>query len=257
MLLAVDIGNSNIVLGFYANESWTKVLRIATDTEQDKDYYYRVLKMMMLEEGIVYTDVNLVVQSSVVPALGKPVADVLRAIFQFDPIIVGPATYPLLKLDIENPDEIGTDLVANAVAAFHLYRTDCIVVDFGTALTFTTISKEGKILGVSIAPGLWTAVKALFGNTAQLPEVPLELPESVIGRNTIQAIQNGILQGYIGLVRHLIEAIQKELGRPCTVLATGGLSSILYPLEKDFQEVLPNLTLDGLRIIGSYVKKGR
>ena len=252
MLLAIDIGNSNIVLGLYQSGNWNHIWRITTDTTQGESHFKKELEMLLEQEAISTTAMEIVVLSSVVPVLGPIWASLLEDIFGRVPIIVGPSTYPLLELDIERPSEIGTDLVANAVAAHDSYKRGCIVVDFGTALTFTTVDPQGKILGVAIAPGLLTAVKALFGNTAQLPEVPLELPKSVIGRNTVQAIQNGILWGYVGLVRQLISKTRDELGADYIAVATGGLSSILHPLREDFQEIRPNLTLDGLRIIGTY-----
>lgn len=252
MLLAIDIGNSNIVLGLYQSDNWKHIWRITTDATLDTAHYKKELISLLEREAISVRSINIVVLSSVVPVLGQLWEPLLEEVFVQAPIIVGPSTYPLLQLDIERPSEIGTDLVANAVAAHSSYKTGCIVVDFGTALTFTTVDPDGKILGVAIAPGLVTAMKALFGNTAQLPEVPLELPESVIGKNTIQAIQNGILWGYVGLVRQLISKTRTELGANYIAVATGGLSSILHPLRDDFQEIRPNLTLDGLRIIGTY-----
>ena len=171
-------------------------------------------------------------------------------LFNIEAIVVNAHIFPKISISIDNPNEIGSDLVANAVAAFTKYHRNCVVVDFGTALTFTVVSGEGKILGVSIAPGLRTAVKALFSNTAQLPDVPLKLPESAIGKNTVHAIQAGILWGYEGLVRSMISKIRAELGGDCIAIATGGLSSILTTLEGEFIEVNRELTLNGLRIIG-------
>jgi len=131
-----------------------------------------------------------------------------------------------------------------------------VVVDFGTALTFTTCTAKGEILGVAITPGLKTAIRALFQKTAQLPEVPLKLPASVVGKNTTHAIQSGVLEGYIGLVRHMIARIREEVGAHVKVVGTGGLSSVLHPLEGDFDYVNPHLTLDGLRIIDAYLQEG-
>ena len=168
-------------------------------------------------------------------------------------IVVGPDIYPDLNIAIDHPHEIGADLIANAVAAMSRYDQHCIVVDFGTALTFTTISKNREVLGVAILPGLVTAVKALFANTAQLPEVPLELPKSAIGKNTVHAIQAGILLGYEGLVKGLLQRIKSELDGECIAIATGGLSSIIDTLQDEFVEIDRNLTLDGLRIIGERV----
>jgi type III pantothenate kinase len=168
-------------------------------------------------------------------------------------VVVGPDVYPRLEVRIDRPHEIGSDLVANAVAAYTKYRSNCIVVDFGTALTFTTVTARGHLLGVAIAPGLRTAIKALSQNTAKLPDVPLEMPTSAIGKNTIQAMQAGVLLGYVGLVESLVNHIRTELGDPaCRAVATGGLSSIITPLKGVFHAIEPNLTLNGLRIIGQF-----
>ena len=145
-------------------------------------------------------------------------------------------------------------MVANAVAAYDHYRKSCIVVDFGTALTFTTLSDEGKILGVSITPGLKTAIKSLTQNTAKLFDVPLEMPKSALGTNTITAIQSGILFGYSGLVQSMVAEIRNEVQQEIPAVATGGLSSIITPLKDFFDHIDTKLTLNGLRIIGETIK---
>lgn len=249
MLLAVDIGNSNIVLGLYNQGAWTNTWRILTETDRSAAAYKGEIQQLLSTSAIDLKSIKQIVISSVVPALTSTIEQVLSQLFDITPITIGPDTYCFLSIAIDNPKEIGTDLVANAVAAHHLYQSDCIVVDFGTALTFTTVDASGKILGVAIAPGLITAMKALFGNTAQLPEVPLELPESVVGKNTIHAIQSGILWGYVGMVRQMIQKTRDELGAQYIAIATGGLSKILHPLKNDFHAVAPHLTLDGLRFI--------
>lgn len=254
MLLAIDIGNSNIVLGLHADEKWTNIFRIITNPEEKAAHYEAEINALFTKHMLGFSAIDTVVLSSVVPILNVEFKSLLQKMFGFEPIVLGPSTYSLLELGIERPNEIGTDLVANAAAAHHIYQKDCIIVDFGTALTFTIVNANGKILGVNIAPGLVTAVKALFGNTAQLPEVPLELPPSIIGVNTNQAIQNGILWGYVGLVRFMLQKIRAELGDQYIAVATGGLSSILHPLRDDFFAVERHLTLDGLRIIGEHVK---
>ncbi len=195
------------------------------------------------------------VMSSVVPDLTPTIRTMLKGLFGKEPIIVGPTIYPDLEIAIDHPHEIGADLIANAVAVHARYRQNCVVVDFGTALTFTTVSAQGQILGVAILPGLKTAVKALFANTAQLPEVPLVLPTSAIGKNTVHAIQAGILLGYEGLVKSMIRRIRTELHEDCLAVATGGLSSILDTLRSEFEEIDRNLTLDGLRLIGERVDR--
>lgn len=253
MLLAVDIGNTDTVFGIWQNKKWTHLFRTRSLSDEPTQYYESKLRLHFLEANLVISDVKTIVLSSVVPPLTPIIRTMVFHLFNAECIVVGPDVYPELKVEIEHPHEIGTDLVANAVAAFTKYQRNAVIVDFGTALTFTTVSGEGKILGVAIAPGLKTAVKALFSNTAQLPEVPLQLPESAIGKNTTHAIQAGILLGYESLIRGMITRIRRELDGDCIALATGGLSSIINTLHGEFVEVNRNLTLDGLRIIGERV----
>lgn len=255
MTLAVDIGNSNVTVGLARGTEWLKVWRFPTLTDQDALLFYEVqLSNQFLEAGIQPRDVRQAVISCVVPALKDTWTTAVHQLTGRDPVIVGPGIYPQLGMGIQRPDEIGADLVANAFAAYRLYQRDCIVVDFGTALTFTCITGDGNVLGVSIAPGLKTAIKALFANTAQLPEVSLELPASVVGKDTVHAIRSGVLIGYVGLVGHMLAMIRAELGNHYIAVATGGLSSILHPLKDAFEAVDPNLTLTGLRLIGEQVK---
>ncbi|MBK8654127.1 MAG: type III pantothenate kinase [Haliscomenobacter sp.] len=247
MLLAIDIGNSNVVAGLFDGTGWKQVWRFPTLTEGEASFFYsHQLSDRFLESGVRLHLVDRVVISSVVPNLTAVFGEVAHSLFGQGPLVVGPGVYPYLGLTMSRPSEIGTDLVANAVAALWRYQSDCIVVDFGTALTFTTVSREGEILGVAIAPGLKTAIQALFQKTAQLPEVPLELPPTPIGKDTVHAIQSGVLRGYVGLVRHMVQEIRLEAGSHYLAVATGGLSSILHPLRDVFEEINPNLTLDGL-----------
>jgi type III pantothenate kinase len=177
-----------------------------------------------------------------------------KELFQADPLILGPAVYPSLPIKVIAPEEIGTDLVANAVAAFERVRGACIVVDFGTALTFTALDASGEIRGVAIAPGLGSAVAGLSRDTAQLPRVPLECPPSALGKNTVQAIQAGIVYGYIGMVEHLVRRISQEMAEEVKVVATGGLCRVVSPHTKIFNVVEPNLTLYGLEAIARIIR---
>lgn len=256
MLLAVDIGNTDIVFGIYQDESWTQIWRMRATPLEGESHYESKLRLHFLEAGLWFGDVETVVLSSVVPAVTPVILKTLRSLFGEDIIVLGPDTYKRLPISIDHPHEIGSDLIANAVAANARYNRNCVVVDFGTALTFTTISPVQGILGVAILPGLMTAVKALFANTAQLPEVPLVMPQSAIGKNTTHAIQAGILLGYEGLVRSILARIRAELGGDCIAIATGGLSSIIETLTSEFVEIDEHLTLDGLRLIGAHLKKG-
>lgn len=254
MLLAVDAGNTDTVVGLFDGTTKLHIWRTRSLAQESPAHYEAWLRLHFLEAGLSLNRVNTVVLGSVVPDLTGVLRAMLATLFGREPLVVGPDIYSGLEIAIDHPHEIGADLIANAVAAHTRYpQKNCVVVDFGTALTFTTVSVLGQILGVAILPGLKTAVKALFTDTAQLPEVPLKLPESAIGKNTVHAIQAGILLGYEGLVKSMIRRIRDELGGDCIALATGGLSSIIATLEGEFVEIDRSLTLDGLRLIGEKV----
>ncbi len=255
MLLAVDAGNTDTVFGLFDGSVPLHVWRTRSLPQETPGYYEAWLRLHFLEARITLDGVQTVVLSSVVPTLTPVLRTLLATLFGQEPLVVGPNLYPGLEIAIDHPHEIGADLIANAVAAHARYPQNCVIVDFGTALTFTTVSAAGQILGVAILPGLKTAVKALFTDTAQLPEVPLELPRSAIGKNTVHAIQAGILLGYEGLVKSMIRRIRAELGGDCLAVATGGLSSIIDTLQGEFVEIDRSLTLDGLRLIGERVGK--
>lgn len=257
MLLAIDIGNTNITLGLAEGRHWRHVWRLPTLTDKEALLFYEIqLSNFLLEHDIPPDSIRRAVVSTVVPALRTVFEALSQRLFKAPPVMVGPELYTRFHIKVPRPNELGTDLYANAIAAYHLFGQDCIIADFGTALTFTTMNQEGELLGVSIAPGLKTAISALFQKTAQLPEVPLVLPASVLGRDTVHAIQSGILIGYVGLVKHMLQAIRAEVGAHYLAVATGGLSSILHPLKEDFHAIEPNLTLDGLRIIGENIYSG-
>jgi type III pantothenate kinase len=185
-----------------------------------------------------------------VPELTANIKEVCDKLFVFNSFLITPDVIVKLKLgDVVRPNEIGSDLVANSVGANELYAKSAIVVDFGTALTFTSISANGHINGVAISPGVKTAMKSLSANTAKLPEIPLEIPQTTIGKNTVHALQSGIMQGYVGLVKHMISQISNEMETKPVVLATGGLSFIFKPLHDTIDELLPNLTLFGIKTI--------
>lgn len=253
MLLAIDIGNSEITLGLHKDNQWAYRWRISSATAHPELFYGIKLREFFFEAGLKPEHVKKVVMSSVVPGLTNTIISVVTTLFEKPPVVLGPEVYKKLPIEVLNPYEIGSDLVSNALAAYTLFKSQCIVVDFGTALTFTTLSDKGHVLGVAIVPGLKTAIRALSQNTAKLFDVPLELPDSVLGKNTVHAIQAGILWGYEGLVRSMLEHIKTELNDPTIPsVATGGLSTIIKPLEKTFTSIQPNLTLDGLRITGEY-----
>ncbi len=248
MIIAVDIGNSNVVLGINKNGKWEHFWRMPTNVTDDCKVFYDVeIRNRLLESGLKKKEVTGVILSSVVPVLRESMIEVLEFIFRYKVISVGPNLYDELSYKVPRPYEIGTDLVSNAYAAFRQFNRPCIVVDFGTALTFTTVDKTGYILGVAIAPGIKTAMKALSSNTAQLPEIPLELPASVIGMHTTHAMQAGILWGYVGMAKELIKKIREEVGEEYVAIATGGLSFVMKPLQNVFYKIDTELTLNGLK----------
>jgi type III pantothenate kinase len=251
--IIVDIGNTDAVFGLYDQTTWKYIWRTPSWRDESADSYERRLRLWLLEASIPLSAIKTTVLSSVVPDLTPTMRAMLAELFGFDPVVVGPGVYPLLPIEILRPHEIGADLVANALAAYTRYKQTCVVVDFGTALTFTTVSGKGKILGVAIAPGLKTAIRSLFANTAQLPEVPIEVPSSALGTSTTHAIQAGVVLGYEGLVRTLVSRIQTELNGECIAVATGGLSGRIPSLRDIFTDIVPSLTLEGVRLIGEFV----
>lgn len=253
MQIIVDIGNTDAVFGLYNQADWQHIWRTPSRYDESAESYEARLRLWLLEANVSLSSIKATILSSVVPNVTPIIRSMLTELFGYEPIVVGPGVYPLLPIDILRPHEIGADLVANALAAFTRYQRNCVVVDFGTALTFTTVSGEGKMLGVAIAPGLKTAIRSLFANTAQLPEVPIEVPSSALGTNTTHAIQAGVILGYEGLVRSLLDRIRTELNGDCIAVATGGLSNRIPSLRDAFVDIIPSLTLEGVRLIGETV----
>jgi type III pantothenate kinase len=249
MLLAIDIGNTNIAFGIHTEGEWKAHWRIRTVPDQMPDEYAALFRELFRDGGFGIADVDQAVLSSVVPPVTDALSRMLEQRMQKPPIIVGPGVRTGIRIRTDNPSEVGADLVANAVAAYARYGQNCIVVDFGTALTFTAVASPGDLLGVAIAPGLNAAAAALSSNTAQLPRVQLAPPPTAIGRNTVHSIQSGVVFGYIGLVEALITRMRTEMDGQALAVATGGLARVLAPLSTEFTAIEPWLTLDGLRII--------
>jgi type III pantothenate kinase len=243
MLLTVDVGNSNIVAGIWRGESLERSWRIHTVSKKTEDEYGTIFRSLFSDDGIDPRSCDRVCLSSVVPSLTASMEAMLERITKRKPVVVGPAIYDRLPINVVNPYEVGADLVADAMAAFDKCRGACVIVDFGTALTFTIVDAEGTMCGVAIAPGLGTAVNALSRDTAQLPYVELAAPPQPFGKNTVHAIQAGVVYGYTGLVEYMIARIRAEIGTELQVIATGGLCSIVAPLTTVFNYVEPDLTL--------------
>lgn len=251
--IAVDIGNTNIVIGLNSNNEWSKIYRLSSKKNITYWSLQKKIKKILSLNDFNPSRVKSVVISSVVPNLTDVVKLVVSDMLCKNIHIIKASSVGLVKILIDNINEIGTDLVCNAVEASSMYDENVIVVDFGTALTFTTVSKNNQILGVNIVPGLQTSISSLYKNTAKLPKINLSLPEKVIGKNTIHSIQGGIMYGYVGLIKELIFRIKSELSEPTKVVATGGLSKFAKPLRGYFSDIIPTLTLDGmLKILDDY-----
>lgn len=264
MILAFDIGNTNIKTAIIEDEKITHQWRLSTDPKRTGDEYFSELRPLFIDAGIDSSKIDDAVISSVVPALIDPFIITSRHFCGKTPLVINPEIYP--KLSVKVPEtaihEIGTDLLCNAVAVWEKYKIPTIIIDFGTALSFTAIDHKGNIAGVAIAPGLGTAIKSLFNNTAQLPAVPMAIPESSLGKNTIWAIQSGIFLGYKGLVESMVSKMKTDLSKEnmtkkedIKVIATGGLSSILQPITKCFNFIEKDLTITGMNFILKSARK--
>jgi type III pantothenate kinase len=249
VLLAVSVGNSHITFGGHEKGGWVHRWRIQTVHAKTADEYLVVFRSLLDAAGVTAERITEVMLSSVVPPLTATMAETLQQLTGIKPLVLSPGIDIGLRITTENPAEVGSDLVANAAAAFERFHGNCIVVDFGTALSFTAVAAPGELRGVAIAPGLTSAVNSLAHDTAQLPRVSLAPPPVAAGRNTVESIQAGIVFGYIGLVEAVIARMRAELGGNADVVVTGGQSQIMAPLLGVAVVHEQWLTLEGLRVI--------
>lgn len=251
MLVACDIGNTNIVIALFDGDKFVESFRVYTDTKKTSDEYFVIFNALFREGGIKSSMVDSAIISSVVPNMTRSMEKNIQRLFNITPLtITHSVNTGLVKSSI--PSELGTDILSNLAYA-HFKKPDnaVMVVDFGTALTLSAVNRKGEVLGCAIAPGLVTAVNALFGNTAQLPQVELKLPEAAMGRDSQQSIRSGIMLGFAGLVDSLIRKTEEEIGEKLYVIATGGLSKTISPLIPRIDEVDGLHTLRGLELISS------
>jgi len=249
MLLAIDIGNTNIKLGVFDGDKLKAVWNLATDIQATSDQYGGVALNLMEREKVLTSKIAGVVLCGVVPPLLYTFVEMCKKYLNTKPLVIEAGVKTGMRIRLDNPREVGPDRVVNAVAAQHLYGKPLIIIDLGTATTFDVVSKAGDYLGGVIAPGVSIASEALFARTAMLPRIELVRPQQVIGRNTISAMQSGMIFGYIELIGGLIRRIEEELGSKVKVIATGGQA---YPFVEDIAAIdiiNPNLTLIGLRLI--------
>lgn len=248
MLLVVDIGNTHTVVGVFKEEELICHWRLRSHNRTADEIGVYLLNLLKVGK-ISTSQIKGAVMSSVVPPLDYPWACGIKQYLNVDCLKVSSNLNLGIRIAYENPTEVGADRLVNAVAGLKKYHAPMIIVDFGTAITLDVVSKDREYLGGIIAPGLATSVEALFGKTAKLPKVSFDVPETVIGKNTMESIQSGILYGFAGLVDHLVEKIEGELGGELTVIATGGDAQKIASLSEKIQYVDPWLTLEGLRFI--------
>ena len=250
MLLAIDVGNTNIKYGVYENDKLIASFRVSSRLSRTADEYGSVLVNLLSTSGLSKTDIDGVIMSSVIPSLNYTLCHMCEFFFGITPIMIGPGVKTGLNIKADNPKEVGADIIVNSVSAFNKYGGPIVVIDFGTATTFDVITKDFELLGVIIAPGIKTSLEGLVSNTAQLPMIELDAPKTVIGKNTKHCMQSGIIFGFAGLVDNILFKIKKELGvDELNVVATGGLGEIIAKEVKSIKKVDRTLTLDGLNMI--------
>jgi type III pantothenate kinase len=250
MLLVMDVGNTHTVLGVYDGRTLKAHWRLTTVRERTVDEYGILARNLLALAGIDRAAIDSLIIASVVPPLDGVLEAMSRHYFDLDPLFVAPGMKTGMPILYDNPQEVGADRIVNGVAAYDRCHQAVIVVDFGTATTFDAISGKGEYLGGAIAPGLSISAEALWQRAARLPRVDLRKPPRVIGRNTTHSVQSGLYHGYLALVSGILARMRAEMGEPARTLGTGGLSVALQAdLEGLLDEVDPNLTLEGLRIL--------
>lgn len=249
MLLAIDVGNTNITLGIYDGDDLGSRWRLATNHDRMPDEYGLQLLSMLSYARHSPEDLTGVCLASVVPPLTGKIVDACRQYLGLNPLVVDAGVKTGVRIRYEDPRAVGADRIVDAAAVCRLYGTPTCVVDFGTATTFDAISKSGDYLGGAIAPGIGIASEALFIRTAKLPRVDLQRPPTAIGRNTVHAMQSGMIFGYVALVEGMVARFRNELGADMRVIATGGLAELIANETDVIDVIAPWLTLDGLRII--------
>lgn len=253
MILLVDVGNTNIVLGVHKDNEYIASWRISTDPNKTSDEYGIQVMQLFSQNNLDAKEVKGIIISSVVPNIMHSLENMIRKCFSIEPIIVGPGIKTGINIKYDNPKEVGADRIVNAVAACERHKRPVIIIDFGTATTFCALTKNGDYLGGCIVPGIKISSDALFERAAKLPRVELELPEQLICKNTISSMQAGILYGYIGQVEYIVSKMKNEMMRRNSeepyVIATGGLAKLIFKETDAIDEVDDDLTLEGLKIL--------
>ena len=249
MILAIDIGNTNIVIGCIDGERVCFVERVSTNLSNTELEYVVEFRTLFDLYDIGLEDISGSIISSVVPPINNIVKSALEKLFHKTPLLVGPGLKTGLNILMDNPGQLGSDLVVNAVAGLQYYGAPIIMIDMGTATTVSVIDKSGAFIGKMILPGVMVSLDALSSRAAQLPKVSLDPPKKLIGSNTVDSMKSGILYGNAGALDGLIDRIQEELGEPCTLIATGGLAGVIAPLCRNRILVDEDLLLRGLLLL--------
>jgi type III pantothenate kinase len=249
MLLVADVGNTNTVVGVFDGDRLLASWRLTSRREQTADEYGLFIETLLRTRGLQAQQIRAVAISNVVPPVQQTLEWMCEKYFGLVPYNVDPGVNTAIPLAVDNPREIGPDRIVNAVAARARYGPPLIIIDFGTATTFDCVTPKGEYLGGVIAPGIQISADALFARAAKLPRVEITKPPKVVGRNTVNSMQSGIVYGYVGLVDGLVERLRGELDYPCEVIATGGLAPRIASLSKCIGAVDEDLTLRGLRIL--------
>ncbi|OES45909.1 type III pantothenate kinase [Domibacillus iocasae] len=249
MIFVLDVGNTNTVLGVYEGETLKHHWRIETNRNKTEDEYGMMIKSLFQHDGLQFEQIEGVIISSVVPPIMAALERMCKKYFHVKPLVVGPGVKTGLNIKYENPREVGADRIVNAVAGIHEYGTPLIIVDFGTATTYCYIDESSHYMGGLIAPGIGISTEALYTRASKLPRIEITRPETVVGKNTVSAMQAGILYGYVGQVEGIVSRIKKESNTDATVIATGGLAGLIAKECSMIDIVDPDLTLKGLLLI--------
>lgn len=258
MILLIDIGNTNVVIGIYKNEQKINSWRLETRQTKTLDEYGSQIEAMLTHDNIKSEDIEDVIIGSVVPTLQNTFKEMCKKYFGMNPMIIGENTKTGIPIRYDNPREVGADRIANSVAMVHHYKLPAILIDMGTAITFDVVSRNKEYLGGVIAPGMGIASDALFQKTSKLPKVESEKPKLIIGKTTVDAIKSGLYYGFVGLVDNIIEEILKEMkedANSVSIIATGGYSHMIAENSKYITEVDKNITLEGMRLIYKKTKE--
>jgi len=249
MIFVFDIGNTNIVLGVYDKDKLEHHWRIETNRYKTEDEYGMIIKSLFDHVNLSFSSIDGIIISSVVPPIMFALERMCQKYFHIKPLVVGPGTKTSLNIKYDNPKEVGADRIVNAVAAIEEYGSPLVVVDFGTATTFCYINENKEYMGGAISPGINIATEALYSRAAKLPRIEIARPEGVIGKNTISAMQSGILFGYVGQVEGIVKRMKEYSKVNPKVIATGGLANLIAKESDVIDVVDPFLTLKGLQLI--------